>query len=698
MGSPLGLSSGKDNFNRSKAKYRYNKVNKKWDDNTSNNYDQSLFNDGSSLSYFPKTNDESNGYNIEREINSNNTSPHGGEMTNKISGDSIYDVRTDAIIAWSQNQSESMKLYARDFAYLRFLGVYPNNRLIVCRKFGNPAPNDLSRIHIKPVSTILSWRVPGEDFFKISFGEEWTEAEASFTDILNNIGDEFKMGSGGSSFNVGEKIAGGLVAVPLPGFSEIFQRKVMFELGLIDETGRDIIPSGNANLIKEAKRRKTVDDGQAGSGLMCKIQIPVKVEYEQKFIGGLDPTKAFYDILANVAQFGTQDAVFYLNGAGPAAAKFKKFLTKLKNNPRQAITDLIKGVIQSLKKMVSQIIQALGLGGDKAGDDGSGLEDGGAGAEKESPDFTGAINKLLDEVLKLVTGLVKKYEIRILGVVNALTGEPSGPWHVTIGNPKRPIFTSGDMITRDVSITLGETLAFNDLPSRITVEFTLENARSIGLSEIMSRFMQGQGRTYISGPSSWIETEAGKDFNGKDWSSASTKSASDNESNLSNTGTASTTSPIGGNETAASGTDGSQNIGSTQSNESFSSGSGQESTNGKDPDPDDIKNTGTVTDTPTPATNDVKPDATTNTNPADPASKPDNSKKTVSDTSVGRTSNSDLVDRRKKIDEELANTPETVTDSKGVTTLNPDREKLEEEKRRINSELEDREEDGTYKK
>ena len=686
MASPIGLGFNDEKFDRSKAKYRYDKVSKKWTENKNPNYEQSLFNDGANITYFPRTNDESNGYNVEREINSVNNTPHAGEMGSRP-GNSIYDVRTQAIIEWSQIQSESMKLYAKDFAYLRFLGVYPNNRLIVCRKFGNPAPTDLSRLQIKPVATVLSWRPAGEDFFKISFGEKWVAAEAGFTKILNEIGDEFKMGNEGGSFNVGEKIAGGLGAVPLPGFTEIFQRKIMFELGLIDETGRDIIPSGNPNLIKEAMRRETISNDDSGSGLECKISIPVKVEYEQKFIGGLDPTKAFYDILSNITHFGTQDAVFFLNGAGPAADKFRKFLTKLKNNPRQAITDLLNAVIKSLKKMVSKIIEALGLGGEENKEGGDGWEDGGDGGDTDAgAAATNTLNRLLDEALKLVTGLVKKYEVRILGVVNALTGDPSGPWHVTIGNPKRPIFTSGDMICKEVSISLGDTLAFNDLPSRITVEFTLENARPLGLSEIMSRFMQGQGRTYVSGPSSWLETEGGQDFS---------VNSGKSENNPPVGSTASNQSPAGGTPINDSQSDGSQAIGSTQSNETFATGAGQESNINKEPNPDDIRNPSSVTDTPPPAVNDVKPEPGTNTGPA---AGTDNSKKPLTDSTVSSASDSDLKNRRNKIDEELANTPATTTDRNGATVLNPEREKLEEEKRRIDSELEDRDESNLLQK
>lgn len=600
MASPLGLFNG-TSFKRGKANLRYNKIDKKWDKSTNSNYDESLFNEGANISYFPTSKDPSSGYNMEREITSTNATPHGGKMGFRTNVDSVYDVRTQAIIDWMKTQSVSMRLFEKDFAYLRFLGVYPNNRLIVCRKFGSGVDNDLSKVNIKPVSTLLTWRAPGEDFFKISFGEKWKEAEASFTKILNEIGDEFKMGSKGESFNLGEKLEGGLGGVPLPGFTEIFQRKIMFELGLIDKAGRDIIPAGAPNLIKSAMRRETIDPDDSGSGLDCKISIPVKIEYEQKFIGGLDPTKAFYDILGNIAHFGTQEGVFYLNGAGDKASKFKTWMDKLRDRPVDAMIELLQHAIDGLKELASNIAKVLGFGDKPAT---TNNKDG--NKEPSGPsqlDVTNFITGLLNEIASLVTGIVRKYEVRIKGVVDALTGAPSGPWHVTIGNPKRPLFSSGDMITKDVSVTFGETLAFNDLPSRITVEFTLENARPLGLGEIMSRFMQGQGRTYIAGPSSWSETSTSADF-----------TPNSPQENVPPGATESGIGPvIGGEATNGSQADGTENIGSTQSNESFTRGSGQESTSEREPDPDAVRNVGGVTDAA--STTDTTDPLANNTNP-----------------------------------------------------------------------------------
>ena len=51
------------------------------------------------------------------------------------------------------------------------------------------------------------------------------------------------------------------------------------------------------------------------------------------------------------------------------------------------------------------------------------------------------------------------------------------------------------MLVKSTKLTLGPILAFNDLPSTITAEFTIENARSWGMQEIMAKFNSGYLRT-----------------------------------------------------------------------------------------------------------------------------------------------------------------------------------------------------------
>jgi len=125
-----------------------------------------------------------------------------------------------------------------------------------------------------------------------------------------------------------------------------------------------------------------------------------------------------------------------------------------------------------------------------------------------------ALDTIINIGEEILEGLVKKYKVEILGIMYSLTGLPSTPWHITIGNPMRPMFCSGDMLTQDVKITLGPILAFNDLPSSIKATFILTNARSWGLQEIMAKFNSGYIRS-VDTSKTMFDVKTTKNSSGK---------------------------------------------------------------------------------------------------------------------------------------------------------------------------------------
>lgn len=436
---------------------------------------------------------------------------YNGITRKTLHNNDVYDTSILNIVEKTSNSAASLR--PSDFAYLKNLGVYPNNRLIVCRRFAGPQIDNIFGIKSNPIVVLISWRTPGEDFLDISFGEQWEAAQADFTDIVNGIGqDILKMsplgGAGGELFN----------AIPLPGWSETLTRIVLAKIGVYEQTaGGDRLPAGNPNLIKEAKRRKTVAQGEAGSGLDCKVSIKVTVEYEQKFISGIDPTIVYMDILQNALRFGTSPSDNYglSGGFGAsiiAAVKNPKLLiTKIVGILKAAVDEVKDTVLKFFEEFVNEAKAAqaeadaaVAAGGEEEDPEEEGepdpaeLQKEADEKKKAAEDAEKGSNKFKDFFNTIGTALsktVNKYEEAVKGVVYALTGMPSTPWHVTIGNPLRPIFCSGDMYTTNVQLTMGSTLAFNDLPANIKIDFTLENARPWGLQEIMAKFNTGNIRT-----------------------------------------------------------------------------------------------------------------------------------------------------------------------------------------------------------
>ena len=183
----------------------------------------------------------------------------------------VYDTTILNIIDNLKGTKAMLKM--ADFAYLKDLGVYPNNRLMVARRFVSAQTDNIYRnllrnkkgaiSEINPMAVLISWVAEADNFLEISFGEKWGEAKASFTDILNSIGGDITSKASG----LGSAAEGGGGLLPLPGFTEIFQRKFLSSIGIMEQGAASYIPSGNPNLIKEAKVRQTVGYDAAGSVL-----------------------------------------------------------------------------------------------------------------------------------------------------------------------------------------------------------------------------------------------------------------------------------------------------------------------------------------------------------------------------------------------------------------------------------------------
>jgi len=426
----------------------------------------------------------------------------GKDSTSEFVGSNLQNIKdvdvnqtslTD-IIEWSQGWKSTFLTHA-DFAYLKNLGVYPTNRLMIARRFSGPTQNNLLKIADSPMATMISWMPDDSDFFNITFGEEWEYAQrTSFSDILNSLGDDF-----GKKSKVGEAAASGFKSFSLPGWTESLQIE-LFNLLFPDLKGKydsNNPPFGNPNLIKETKTRTLVSKDQSGSGLNSRFSIKFVVEYEQKFLNGVDPSLVYLDILHKALIFGTSKSVFFFGDVLESGSSefIKNLISGDYNAVKKALSDFGEAISNSLKKIAKE------------------LEQKNKNRKINTADLTYDILNNLGKTV--IASLVSKYRIKLFGVLQALTGAPSGYWHVTLGNPKKPFFSSGDLITTGVSMTFGKVLSFNDLPSSIKLEFTMEPARNLGGQEIMDRFNTGSGRTYYQSKRSYIEIQDGNNTNSR---------------------------------------------------------------------------------------------------------------------------------------------------------------------------------------
>lgn len=378
-------------------------------------------------------------------------------------------------------KSPALMLKADDFAYLKKLGVYPTNRLVLARRFDYPIGDDLLSSTLSPTAVIPTWIEDGKSFIDISFGEEWSNA--SSVDMAQGGGNVFQE-YGYDSAKVTKQLNDFFGLASLSGFTDYLQYYFFNEAKLTDPNNLSILPMGNPNIIRSAKMRKMPAPNTDFEGLSYTFTITIDTEYEIKYIDGVDPTLAYFDIISNLLRFGTSESQF-------------QFDSRFNSRAREIIDNLSSGDTTKVLKEVANIADS----------------------------FINSAGNILKTAFRTIMGLfafqtgrqalnltnvilssqVKKYRLKFLGIINALTGSPSGIYHVTIGNPFRPLFSTGDLYPGESKnkITLGTELGYNNLPTTIKFSTQLRNARACGLQEIYKKFSPRSIRqsTQVSG--SW---------------------------------------------------------------------------------------------------------------------------------------------------------------------------------------------------
>lgn len=78
-----------------------------------------------------------------------------------------------------------------------------------------------------------------------------------------------------------------------------------------------------------------------------------------------------------------------------------------------------------------------------------------------------------------------------------LSGDNTGIWHVTIGNPRNPILVMGNLIITDTKVSHYGPLGIDDFPTGIKVQITLKHSRPRDMVEIQKMYTRGVNSIYV---------------------------------------------------------------------------------------------------------------------------------------------------------------------------------------------------------
>lgn len=236
--------------------------------------------------------------------------------------------------------NQSKRLQYSDFVYLRDIGVYPINRLMILRRFNGSPDYDLTshkkKILGQPISTVVGWVKNDEDMFNMSFNEVWKNQSKWLHELVQEI---IQTQFGIDVSNI----------FPIPGWGQGFIFNFLNNLGITNYGGKNL-PIGDANLLRDAITRETTT-----TGLATNISLKLETCYEIKYINGIDPTIAFHNIINNLLRMGTSNMNFLFKPGGTIG-----LLGEFMDNPNtvnlmKLMDDMIGKVIQVLKREINNL-------------------------------------------------------------------------------------------------------------------------------------------------------------------------------------------------------------------------------------------------------------------------------------------------------------------------------------------------------
>lgn len=276
------------------------------------------------------------------------------------------------------------------------------------------------------------------------------------------------------------------------------------------------------NVIRSAQKRES---GLTG-GVMTDSGINLTFEYSLKAIGHINAKAAMLDIMSNIlatthyrGSFWGGEARFYLNKGIFPLLDETQTLDLVKhiwrgdmNGASQAFQKILQESfgnksVEGLAALLS-IREASTDPPSKQGES-SRLTVGGANTQTTVENANQLNLELSDRIkelaaVDLLAGLFKLTggdgNAAIPQFQALKTGAPVGEWHLTVGNPFKPIAVIGNLVCTGVDITFNDEMGPDDFPTEMKATVYLKPGMSRANQDIESVFNDGFGPLYIPKP------------------------------------------------------------------------------------------------------------------------------------------------------------------------------------------------------
>lgn len=367
-----------------------------------------------------------------------------------------------------------------DFALTRFFGKIPNSMLITLRRFAYPVTDDIItpkglnaagtemvEIQQPDIARAVTWlgNAPGNsiaEIVKFSHGFNYKDAEAGVQELQSKKGAS--SGKFGSIVESNKFLSAAANAASGRGAIEANANKQNAGFDAFGETYPNHV-FGPLNVIKNVLVRE--------SGLKFEQEFSLKFEYELKSFEGVNPKVMMLDQLANILALTYNNAPFWGGSvryiSDGSVAKPLGDLGKLRSGDYGGFLGSIMTDLGGMMKGVFDPANFKNL----------------------------ANNKFLNNLIG--GSLMDMFNTPQGGqaVQSLLTGDPTGQWHLTVGNPLNPIIVCGNLVMTDCEINFEGANTMHDFPEKMVVVIKLKPGRPRDKAEIESMFNAGRGRFYI---------------------------------------------------------------------------------------------------------------------------------------------------------------------------------------------------------
>ena len=315
------------------------------------------------------------------------------------------------------------------------------------------------------------------EIIKFSHGFSWKDAEAEVQELTSQKGA--KSGKLGGLINSNKFLRGAVAAANGQDAVDLARQQANAGFDPFKETYPNHV-FGPLNVIKSVVQRD--------QGLTFENEFTLKFEYELRELGGANPKVLMLDQLSNILALTYNNAPFWggsVRYLGDGSTAF----------PLGDVDKLRSG---DYGGFITSVFSDFGKG---MGD-----------TFKSGSDLLGTIGKGLSNALG--GSLMEMFNSPQGGqyVKALLTGDPTGQWHVTIGNPLNPIAVIGNLVCTGTDVSFEGNMGPEDFPERLVVSIKLKPGRPRDKAEIESMFNAGRGRFYIA-PKDGVDVNKSVDVN-----------------------------------------------------------------------------------------------------------------------------------------------------------------------------------------